>query len=1031
MTTLLLSPASTGKTQHCIEHIHTLRAQDKLAPVWVILPNQDHVRAFRRRLVSRETGSGIGVMGVELGTFYNFYAEILARAGRLLARLIEPLQYRLIQDIVARRYGDQPSRGSEITHEGYFAPLRDKPGFIAELRELIEELKRARIQPDVFASAVMGRGERLEELAALYADYQAWLMPQDWADAEGQGWLAEIALQEHSDLCRDVRLLIVDGFDEFNPTQLAVLKTLAQRAGETLLTLTGDVSRERPMLRRFTRARDILTRSLDVAPLPLSNPQSPISNLKYLETSLFDPMPHRHTADSAIEFVEAQNRREETRAALRWIKTRVMRDHIPLHDIALVARDLGPYRTFIEETAIEFGVPVSIAGGLPLAHSPAVTALLSLLALPVDDWPRRRVLDAWRSPYFDWSVAQDDTRSVSYAEALDAISRNGVVIRGLAQWREAFDLAAAMPAERDQDEPAPPITPEDAASVRERFEAFVARVTPPDSTSVRDYVEFVENLIGDDEPAGQDTPLPYNNLSIVAHARENGATRDRDVAALRAFKDVLRGLVLAESVFAQEAAPITYAAFLRGVRSAVEAASYEIALPDTGHDVLFVAPVLRVRGLAFRAVAILGLAEGDFPQAEREDVLLPESDRHWLRERGLPIEPRLHGDEATFFYEAVTRASERLLLSRPYLADDGQPWEASPYWDHVRQIVDAPVRHVRPEDPLPIDDIASPQEAFCLPLLAGGDLERGATILRARLAEQANGPYEGDLSLLSAELHARFPADFVWSASRLESYGTCPLDFWTGVALACEPREPLEEGYNVRAFGSMVHAILERVYQRASDPADVEAVLAALPDAAREVFDSAPSDYGFRPTVLWGHQRAEIEQTIRATITTLAEEAQGYAPRLYEQAFGFKGQPLLDADGVKLHGFIDRVDAGPGGRLRVMDYKTGSTPISSKDLNEGRRLQLPLYALAARDALKLGDVDAGFYWHVGSARSSSLKLESFEGGVEAAIQIAIAHTHRHVEAIRAGKFEPHVPPGGCPPYCPATAWCWRFSGVRR
>ncbi|MBS1245642.1 MAG: hypothetical protein H6R36_297, partial [Chloroflexi bacterium] len=414
-------------------------------------------------------------------------------------------------------------------------------------------------------------------------------------------------------------------------------------------------------------------------------------------------------------------------------------------------------------------------------------------------------------------------------------------------------------------------------------------------------------------------------------------------------------------------------------------------------------------------------------------VLLPESDRRWLRERGLDIEPRLRGDEATFFYEAVTRASVRLLLCRPYLADDGQPWEASPYWDHVQQIVDAPARHIRPDDPLPKADIASPQEA----LLVGHTLhsilpyvERGAASLRARLAEQANGPLEGDLSSLVAELHARFPADFVWSASRLESYGTCPMDFWTGVALGLEPREPLEEGYDVRAFGSMVHAILERVYQRASDPADVEAVLAALPDVAHEVFDAAPSDYGFRPTVLWGHQRAEIEQTIRATIIALAEEAQGYAPRFYEQAFGFKGQPVLDADGVKLHGFIDRVDATPGGRLSVMDYKTSSTPISAQDLNEGRRLQLPLYALAARDALKLGDVDAGFYWHVGSAKSSSLKLESFEGGVEAAIEIAIAHTRRYVEAIRAGKFEPRVPPGGCPSYCPATAWCWRFRGVR-
>jgi hypothetical protein len=34
-------------------------------------------------------------------------------------------------------------------------------------------------------------------------------------------------------------LLLVDGFDEFNPTQLEVLKLLSQRASETIITLTG------------------------------------------------------------------------------------------------------------------------------------------------------------------------------------------------------------------------------------------------------------------------------------------------------------------------------------------------------------------------------------------------------------------------------------------------------------------------------------------------------------------------------------------------------------------------------------------------------------------------------------------------------------------------------------------------------------------------------------------------------------------------------------------------------------------------
>jgi len=73
----------------------------------------------------------------------------------------------------------------------------------------------------------------------------------------------------------------------------------------------------------------------------------------------------------------------------------------------------------------------------------------------------------------------------------------------------------------------------------------------------------------------------------------------------------------------------------------------------------------------------MGLSEGEFPRQEREDVFLRESDRTMLRERGLPLKTRLHGDEATFLYQAVTRARQKLLLTRPYLAQDGQPWEPS------------------------------------------------------------------------------------------------------------------------------------------------------------------------------------------------------------------------------------------------------------------------------------------------------------------------------------------------------------------
>jgi len=90
-------------------------------------------------------------------------------------------------------------------------------------------------------------------------------------------------------------------------------------------------------------------------------------------------------------------------------------------------------------------------------------------------------------------------------------------------------------------------------------------------------------------------------------------------------------------------------------------------------------------------------------------------------------------------------------------------------------------------------------------------------------------------------------------------------------------------------------------------------------------------------------------------------------------------------------------------------------------------VQLALYALAARDALGMGDVSGGFYWHIGSAKASSLKLEKYKGGVEAALQVAANHALAYAAAVRTGHFQPKPPSGGCPGHCPAAAFCWRYA----
>ena len=127
-------------------------------------------------------------------------------------------------------------------------------------------------------------------------------------------------------------------------------------------------------------------------------------------------------------------------------------------------------------------------------------------------------------------------------------------------------------------------------------------------------------------------------------------------------------------------------------------------------------------------------------------------------------------------------------------------------------------------------------------------------------------------------------------------------------------------------------------------------------------------------------QQSELTGTLSQTITVLSEISQGYTPRHFEPRFGM-GNPSLtlqtEIGKVRLHGYIDRIDESPDGSLRIIDYKAGSATISSRDLEDGRRLQLPIYALAARMPLiwvKSPEVFTGISAALRPAASSSKNI---------------------------------------------------------
>jgi RecB family exonuclease len=619
------------------------------------------------------------------------------------------------------------------------------------------------------------------------------------------------------------------------------------------------------------------------------------------------------------------------------------------------------------------------------------------------------------------------------------VARRFVVLRGFNQWREALVLnTAAAPLDAD---------PATATALAARFQRFVDLLTPPTATSLRGFVAWLEDLIGADA-AERDAP-PVFSLELLSQIqRGDPALARRDAAALRAFKEVLRGLVWAEDalIAVQGAAPaVDYARFLDELTAAVGAAVYT---PLAGQSAaILAADLLEVRGVSFRAVALLGLAEGEIPQRRREDPFLRDQDRALLRAQGLPLDASTRSFEREYFYQAVTRAREQLLLTRPRLAEGGAAWEPSPYWLEVARLTGAAGVTVSGEVGPALAQVASLAEALERAVrtpdaaawfvrhdpVRWEHLQAGAAIVRTRRTRRAMlSPFDGDLSAELVDRGALRERLRHWSPSRLESYRTCPQLFYLTHVLKLETHGEPEEGADTRQLGNTYHRLFETVYREARLAADVETLLAALPAVAARLLDEAPAREGFRVTALWQQQRAAIEADVARSLAALAEL--GGAPVALEAHFrGDRALTLtLDGDAYTISGVVDRIDRMADGSLRVIDYKLGGGDYDKPSaLLEGRRLQLPLYALAA-EGLGLGAVRDGIYWFVTDARASRWSLERFEDpatgavGAAAAIELALTHAHAAVQGAWQGQFQPTPPAAGCPDYCPAVGYCWRY-----
>jgi putative RecB family exonuclease len=188
------------------------------------------------------------------------------------------------------------------------------------------------------------------------------------------------------------------------------------------------------------------------------------------------------------------------------------------------------------------------------------------------------------------------------------------------------------------------------------------------------------------------------------------------------------------------------------------------------------------------------------------------------------------------------------------------------------------------------------------------------------------------------------------SPSRAGDFMTCPLLYrYRVIDRLPEPASP------VTTRGTLVHAVLERLFDHPAPDRTIERAFDLLAPEWQRLLEERPElldlftggETAAEPGVDTGLEQPSAAEQIDVWLASARALLQTYFtledPRRIEPA---QRELLVEVeldDGVRLRGFVDRVDVAPTGHVRIVDYKTGAAP---SELFEDKALfQLKFYAL--------------------------------------------------------------------------------------
>ncbi len=772
MIRFLFGRPGSGKTSYIIQRIRDC-LEEESSPIWLIVPEQQVYSAER---------------------------DILSILPRNAGKHFSIVSFSRLCDIIADRHGGRTQHTVTRAMRSLlmWQNLRELSGMLetysttttddALCRGMLltsEEFERNAVSPNALETVANRLDEssplrrKLRDLALVSASYHG-LFTEVFGENHADRLMQTAEQIEKHGFFKGAHIFL-DSFTGFTMQEYAVLRSMIGQADEIILTLACSHRYDnKPQfesiadtVHRMTQlAEDAHTAYEDICLDGAKRTVSP--ELAFLSDSLwaFDqidstvPFPPEHQR-GAVQLTVASTLYDEAEAAALHI-LELQERGIPFNEIAVIVRDTTSWEGVLDTALDRYHIPYFLSKRTDLNEKPAARLLLTALRCVARHWQTediitlaktglcglsRRDIDYFAEYTETWHLTgrrmTDTTWSMNPDGYTTELTDRGQTILLAANHVREQLMKPLLRLEQDLST---------AQTVTDQCRALYAYLT---AIGIRS--QLAENA------------EEHLRLGQVRLAGET----------VRLWKFLCETLAKVASVM-ESATPLT-AEELSTALSLVFAET-DIGSVPARHDCVTVGSASTLRVDRIRAMLVLGLCEGEFPQSIQDEGLLSDTEKDLLNDYGIELDSRANrrmSNELLYVWQAFSKPTDILHISYNTSTPDGQPRSSSTAIARVKAL-------------LPYVQA----NTFSSRLLSDEDKAP-----RHRTPTADSVPHLTARHLLGEE---------AWlSQSRLQTYARCPYSYYGAYLLKL--REPVEAKLNNLGAGLFLHHVMEQYLRRSLD----------------------------------------------------------------------------------------------------------------------------------------------------------------------------------------------------------------------